>query len=77
MDTSEILRPPFYFPISEELESAIYHLIEAITTNNMGMVGAWENEIHALSRELPQGSEEEQWIVDYYVYAGWQEELDG
>lgn len=68
---------PFDCSISDELAHAINALIEMIEADNIGMQGAIENEIHALSRELPQGSPVERFILDYYVYGGWQEDENG
>jgi hypothetical protein len=67
----EVKRPPFDFEISEEFSSILNRLVDAIESGDKIMQALLEQEVWRCRRELKEGSEQEEWIMDYYYDRGW------
>ena len=70
----DVKRPPFDFEISEEFAALLNRLVDAIERGDKIMQALLEQEVWAGRRELPEGSDEEEWIMDYYYDRGWEHE---
>ena len=73
----DVKRPPFDFEISEEFAALLNRLFDAIERGDKIMQALLEQEVWAGRRELPEGSDEEEWIMDYYYDRGWEHEQRG
>jgi hypothetical protein len=69
-----IKRPPFDFEISDEFADLINELVDTIEGGDIVTQALLEQEIWAARRELPEGSDEEDWILSYYYERGWKHE---
>jgi hypothetical protein len=64
-----IKRPPFSFPVSEELKDTINALASAAESGNIILQSLLEQEIWTLRFDVPE--EYTDWLIEYYYERGW------
>jgi hypothetical protein len=70
---ANIKRPPFDFKTDSRLVDAINNLVDAIENDEQPwVIASLEDIVYGCSRTLPEGSEAEAFVVNYYCDGGWQ-----